>query len=149
MREQENVKRPERTRYQRGLAKLAQVDGKAGEEVVSRLGDLGRYIVEFSFGDIYSREGLNLRDREIATVAMLTALGGREPQLRLHLGAALNVGLSAQEIEEIIIHTVSYAGFPTAINAMRLFQEVLAETAQNPALAEGSGQAVAEPLAGR
>lgn len=146
MRQQENVKGPEQTRYERGLAKLAQVDGKAGEEVLSRLGDLGRYIVEFSFGDIYSREGLSLRDRQIATVAMLTALGGREPQLRLHLGAALNVGLSPQEIEEIIIHTVSYAGFPTAINAMRLLQEVLAETAQNPASAEGSGQAVAEPL---
>jgi hypothetical protein len=72
--QQENVKRPERTRYQQGLAKLAQVDGKAGEEVVSRLGDLGRYIVEFSFGDIYSREGLSLRDRQIATVAMLTVL---------------------------------------------------------------------------
>ena len=134
MRQQENIKGPEQTRYERGLAKLAQVDGKAGEEVVSRLGDLGRYIVEFSFGDIYSREGLSLRDRQIATVAMLTALGGREPQLRLHLGAALNVGLSPQEIEEIIIHTVSYAGFPTAINAMRLLQEVLAETAQNPGL---------------
>ena len=77
---------------------------------------------------------------------MLTALGGREPQLRLHLGAALNVGLSPQEIEEIIIHTVSYAGFPTAINAMRLLQDVLAETAQTPASAEDSGQAVAEPL---
>jgi hypothetical protein len=65
------------------------------------------------------------------------------------LEARLNVGLSPQEIEEIIIHTVSYAGFPTAINAMRLLQEVLEETAQPPASAEGSGQAVAEPLAGR
>jgi 4-carboxymuconolactone decarboxylase len=147
MRQKEKVKRSERTRYEHGLAKLAQVDGKAGEEVVSRLGDLGRYIVEFSFGDIYSRQGLSLRDRQIATVAMLTALGGREPQLRLHLGAALNVGLSPQEIEEIIIHTVSYAGFPTAINAMHLLQEVLAEIAQTPASGEGNGQAVAEPLA--
>lgn len=131
MGEQENGKRPERTRYEQGLATLAKVDGKAGEEVVSRLGDLGRYIVEFSFGDIYSREGLSLRDREIATVAMLTTLGGREPQLRLHLGAALNVGLSPEEIEEIIIHTVSYAGFPTAINAMHLFREVLNEVSFN------------------
>jgi len=137
LRPQENVKIPEPTRYQQGLVKLAQVDGKAGEEVVSRLGDLGRYIVEFSFGDIYSREGLSLRDRQIATVAMLTVLGGREPQLRLHLGAALNVGLSAQEIEEIILHTVSYAGFPTAINAMRLLQDVFAETTQPPASAGG------------
>ena len=146
---QENVKKPEPTRYEQGLAKLAQVDGKAGEEVVSRLGDLGRYIVEFSFGEIYSREGLSLRDRQIATVAMLTALGGREPQLRLHLGAALNVGLSPQEIEEIIIHSVSYAGFPTAINAMRLLQEVLAETAQSSTTAEAINQAVAEPHGGK
>jgi 4-carboxymuconolactone decarboxylase len=112
----------DQSRYQRGLAKLAEVDGKAGEEVVAPLGDLGRYIVEFAFGDIYSRPGLSLREREIATVAMLTALGGREPQLRVHIQAALNVGLSRQEIEEIIIQTVPYAGFPTAINALNVLK---------------------------
>ena len=112
----------DQSRYQRGLAKLAEVDGKAGEEVVAPLGDLGRYIVEFAFGDIYSRPGLSLREREIATVAMLTALGGREPQLHMHIQAALNVGLSRQEVEEIIIQTVPYAGFPTAINALNVLK---------------------------
>jgi len=112
----------DQSRYQRGLAKLAEVDGKAGEEIVASLGDLGRYIVEFAFGDIYSRPGLSLREREIATVAMLTALGGREPQLRVHIQAALNVGLSRQEVEEIIIQTVPYAGFPTAINALNVLK---------------------------
>ncbi|MCB0212041.1 MAG: carboxymuconolactone decarboxylase family protein [Anaerolineae bacterium] len=111
-------------RYERGLKKLAEVDGQAGAEVVAPLGDLGRYIVEFAFGDIYSRDSLSLREREIATVAMLTALGGREPQLRVHLNAALNVGLTAEEIEEIILQTIPYAGFPTAINAMNLFKAV-------------------------
>jgi 4-carboxymuconolactone decarboxylase len=119
----------EETRFERGLARLAEVDGKAGEEVVEPLGDLGRYIVEFAFGDIYSREGLSLREREIATVAMLTAMGGREPQLRVHLGAALNVGLTAEEVEEVIIQTIPYAGFPTAINALTLLKAVLAERA--------------------
>jgi 4-carboxymuconolactone decarboxylase len=109
------------------LAKLAEVDGKAGADVVESLGDLGRYIVEFAFGDIYSREGLSLRDRELATVAALTAMGGREPQLKVHIGAALNVGLAAEEIEETILQTVPYAGFPTAINAMNVFKQVLAE----------------------
>ncbi len=71
----------EQTRFELGEARLAEVDGKAGAEVVEPLGDLGRYIVEFAFGDIYSREGLGLRDRELATVAVLTAMGGREPQL--------------------------------------------------------------------
>lgn len=113
------------TRFERGLKKLAEVDGKAGEEVVASLGDLGRYIVEFAFGDIYSREGLSLREREIATVAMLTVMGGREPQLRVHLNAALNVGLTAEEIEEIIIQTVPYGGFPTAINALNLLKQVV------------------------
>lgn len=104
------------------------MDGKAGVEIVAPLGDLGRYIVEFAFGDIYSREGLGLRDRELATVAALTVMGGREPQLKVHLGAALNVGLTEEEIKETIIQTVPYAGFPTAINAMNVFKEVLVQT---------------------
>lgn len=118
----------QKTRFDRGTSRLAEVDGQAGAEVVASLGDLGRYIVEFAFGDIYSREGLNLRDRELATVAALTALGGREPQLKVHIGAAQNVGLTEEEIEEIILQTVPYAGFPTAINAMKVFKEVVAQT---------------------
>lgn len=124
-------KQANQTRFKRGSVKLTEVDGKTGEETVGPLGDLGRYVVEFAFGDIYSRKGLNLRDRELATVAALTAMGGREPQLRVHIGAALNVGLTEKEIEETIIQTVPYAGFPTAINAMNVFKEVLAEPAQD------------------
>ncbi|HEX2622528.1 MAG TPA: carboxymuconolactone decarboxylase family protein [Phototrophicaceae bacterium] len=115
------------TRYEQGLIKLAEIDGRAGEEIVAPLGDLGRYIVEFAFGDIYSRDNLNLREREIATIAALTVMGGREPQLKVHLGAALNVGLTPAEVEEVIIQTVPYAGFPTAINALTLFQKILRE----------------------
>jgi 4-carboxymuconolactone decarboxylase len=126
MREETTAATAEAARYERGLAKLAEVDGQAGEAVVARLGDLGRYIVEFAFGDVYSRPGLSLRDRELATVAALTALGGREPQLRLHLGAALQVGLSVAELEEAIIQTVPYAGFPTAINAWTALKAVAA-----------------------
>ncbi|WP_052488099.1 carboxymuconolactone decarboxylase family protein [Gordoniibacillus kamchatkensis] len=114
-------------RYERGLAKLAEVDGHAGEQVVAPLGDLGRYIVEFAFGDIYSRGVLSLRERELATVAMLAAMGGREPQLRVHLGAALGVGVTPRELEEAVLQTVPYAGFPTAINAMNALKQVLAE----------------------
>lgn len=114
------------TRYKRGMARLAEVEGAAGEEVVGPLGDLGRYIVEFAFGDIISRNGLSLRDRELVTVAVLTALGGREPQLQIHILAGLNVGLTAEELEEIIIQTVPYTGFPTAINALKLLKEIVA-----------------------
>ncbi len=114
-------------RYARGLAKLAEVDGTAGEAVVAPLGDLGRYIVEFAFGDIYCRDGLGLREREVATIAALTAMGGREPQLRVHLRAGLHVGLTTRELEEVIIQTVPYAGFPTAINALNLLRTVAPE----------------------
>lgn len=111
-------------RFEQGLEKLKEVDGSEGLEVVDNLGDLGKYIVEFAFGDIYSREGLTLREREIATIAMLTCMGGREPQLKVHLYAGLNVGLTKEEIEEIIIQSVPYAGFPTAINAMNVLKSL-------------------------
>jgi len=109
-------------RYDLGRNKLAEVDGSAGEQVVDSLGDLGRYIVEFAFGDIYSRPGLSLRDRELITVAMLAAMGAREPQLDVHLRGALNVGVTIEELREVMIHVAPYAGFPTAINGMRRLQ---------------------------
>jgi 4-carboxymuconolactone decarboxylase len=84
------------SRLQRGTRALSEIDGKAGENVVASLADIApdfaRYILEFPFGDIYSRPGLNLRDREIATVAALTAMGTATPQLKVHIEAGLNVG---------------------------------------------------------
>ena len=118
------------TRYQRGLTKLAEVDGDAGRKVLEPLGDLGRHVIEFAFGDIYSREGISLREREMVTVAVLTVTG-RDPQLKFHLNAALNVGLTFKEIEETIIQTVPYAGFPTAINALNLLKQVAMERETN------------------
>jgi 4-carboxymuconolactone decarboxylase len=116
------------SRYEQGLAKISEIHGKPGEDVVFSLGDLGKYIIEFAFGDIYSREGLTLRERQMLTIAILTVLGGRDPQLKIHIRSSLkNVGLTPEEVREIIIHTVSYAGFPTAINAMNLLNDVLAE----------------------
>ena len=105
-------------RYEFGMEMLKKVDGHVGETVVAPLGELGHILVEM-FGDIYGREGLSLREREIATIAMLTVLG-REPQLKVHIEAGSNVGLTRQEMEEVIIQTVLYAGFPTAINGMNL-----------------------------
>jgi len=118
-------------RFDRGSARLAEVDGAGGQRVVDALRDvapdLGRYIVEFAFGDIYSRPGLSLRDREIATVAALTALGHAQPQLDVHVNAALNVGCSAREIMEVIMQMTLYAGFPAALNAMFTAKKVFAE----------------------
>ncbi|RZT89741.1 4-carboxymuconolactone decarboxylase [Azospira oryzae] len=118
-------------RYARGLAKLQEIDGQAGEKVVASLADIApdfaRYLIEFPFGDIYSRPGLDLRAREIAVVAALTALGNAAPQLKVHIQGALNVGVSRQEVVETIMQMAVYAGFPAALNGLFAAQEVFAE----------------------
>lgn len=118
-------------RYERGAEKFKEIKGENGEEVIERLKeldpDLARYVIEFPFGDIYNRPGLDLRSREIATVAALIALGNAVLQLKVHIQSALNVGVSRQEIIEIIIQMAVYAGFPAALNAMRAAKEVFLE----------------------
>lgn len=119
-------------RYERGWRKLAEVDGDAGKQVVEGLSDiapdLGRYIIEFAFGDLYSRPGLDLRSREIATVAALTVMGNAAPQLKVHIHAALNVGVTREEVIEVIMQMSAYAGFPAALNAVAVAREVFANT---------------------
>ena len=120
-----------RQRFDRGLAKLQEIDGEAGERVLASLQDIapdfGRLMVSFAFGDIYTRPGLDLKQREIAVVAALTALGNAMPQLKVHLNAALNVGCSRDEIVETIMQMAVYAGFPAALNGLFAAQEVFRE----------------------
>ena len=119
------------SRYQTGLKKLSEIDGTAGQKVIDALQDvapdLARYTIEFAFGDIYSRPALDLKSREIATVAALTALGNCLPQLKVHIHAALNVGCSKEEIIEIITQMAVYAGFPAALNGAFAAKEVFGE----------------------
>jgi len=118
-------------RYQRGWEKLKEVDGEAGERVIGSLADIApdfaRYLIEFPFGDIYCRPGLDLKSREIAVVAALTALGNAAPQLRVHINGALNVGCTRQEVVEVIMQMAVYAGFPAALNGMFAAKEVFKE----------------------
>jgi 4-carboxymuconolactone decarboxylase len=118
-------------RYQRGWEKLREIDGEAGERVVESLQDIApdfaRYLIEFPFGDIYSRPGLDLKSREIAVVAALTALGNAAPQLKVHIHGALNVGCSRQEVVEIIMQMAVYAGFPAALNGLFAAKEAFRE----------------------
>lgn len=118
-------------RYDRGWETLKQVDGEVGERVIASLQDiapdLGRFVVEFSFGDIISRPGLDLRSREIATVAALVALGNATPQLKVHIHGMLNVGCTRQEVVEVILQMAVYAGFPAALNGMSVAREVFKE----------------------
>jgi len=118
-------------RYRRGWEKLKEVDGEAGEKVIASLQDiapdLGRFTIEFPFGDIYTRPDLDLRSREIAVVAALTALGNAAPQLKVHINGALNVGVTRDEVVGIITMMAVYAGFPAALNGMAAAKEVFAE----------------------
>ena len=115
-------------RYERGLAKLREIDGEAGERVLDSLSDIApdfaRYLIEFPFGDIYCRPGLDLKSREIAVVAALTAMGNAAPQLKVHIQGALNVGVSREEIVETIMQMAVYAGFPAALNGLAAAKEV-------------------------
>ena len=118
-------------RYQRGWEKLKEVDEEAGERVIESLGDIApdfaRYLIEFPFGDIHSRPALDLKSREIAAVAALTALGNATPQLKFHIHGALNVGCTRQEVVEVIMQMAVYAGFPAALNGLPAAKEVFKE----------------------
>jgi 4-carboxymuconolactone decarboxylase len=115
-------------RRDHGLDVLAKIDGHAGTSVIDALTDvspaLGHHVAAFAFGDIYDRPGLDARSRQLVTIGILTALGGCEPQLKVHVGAALNVGLTPDEIVEAMLHAAVYAGFPRALNATFAAKEV-------------------------
>jgi 4-carboxymuconolactone decarboxylase len=115
-------------RYERGWEKLMEVDGEGGRRVIESLKhiapDIGKYVIEFAFGDIYSREVLDLRQRQLITIASLTTQGGCEPQLNVHINAALNVGLTPNEVIEAITHCIPYTGFPRVLNAIMVAKQI-------------------------
>jgi 4-carboxymuconolactone decarboxylase len=114
-------------RYERGRARFLEVHDVKALRAVEGLGDLGRSIIEYVYGDIYLRPGLSLRDRELAAVATLVALG-RSSQIPQHLRAALKAGVTPDELREVIMQTAAIAGFPPAMNAMSTLKSVLAES---------------------
>ena len=119
-------------RYRRGWEVLRTLDEKQSEKVLAALReispDFARYVVEFPFGDIYSRPGLDLKTRELAAVAALTALGYAGPQLKVHIGYALNAGCSREEVLEVIMQMAVYAGFPAALNGLYAAKEVFQQS---------------------
>ncbi len=120
-------------RYRRGLDALNQISKSSGEAVVKSFEDiapdLGRYILEFSYGDVFSRPNLDLKIRELATVSALTGLNttASELPLKVHVNGALNVGASSQEIIEAIMHMIPYVGFVKVQQAMALAEVVFKE----------------------
>lgn len=135
-------------RYTRGWNKLKEIDGEVGERVIAALApiapDFGRLLVEFGFGDIYSRPQLDLKAREIATIAALAALGNAQPQLKVHIEAALNVGCTRDEIVEVFMQMAVYAGFPAALNALFVAHEVFVRRDEAAVDAGNASEAAAQ-----
>jgi len=122
-------------RYTKGLKNLEKIHPEASKLLMENLKDiapdLGRFVVEFPYGDVYERPGLDLKSREIATVAALTAMGDTKPELKDHIKGALNVGCNRNEVIEVIIQMAVYAGFPRAINGINAAKEVFEELDKN------------------
>ena len=117
--------------FARGMETLTAIDGPGGQRVIDSLADispeLGHQVVAWGFGEIYARPGLAPRDRQLVTLGMLTALGGCEPQLDVHINAALNVGLTTDEIVEALLHSAVYCGMPKALNATFIAKKVFSD----------------------
>lgn len=129
-------------RYETGIEMLKKVDGIHGEEVIRNLEGispaLSRFIVEFAFGDIYSRKALSLRDRQLVTISSLATQGCCSPQLEVHIKASLNVGLTPRKIMEALLHCAPYTGFPKTINAVLVAHKVFQERNVQPDWTEGN-----------
>lgn len=119
------------TRFEVGKEQLKQIDGRGGENVIHSLKDIapdvGKYIIEFAFGDIYPRKELNLKEREMITISSLLTAGGCEAQLEVHINGALNVGVSPEKIIETFIQCIPYTGFPKVLNAVFTAKKVFSE----------------------
>jgi 4-carboxymuconolactone decarboxylase len=87
------------------------------------MGDLGDWVVDFVFGDVHARPGLGVRERELIIVAVLATIGSSDPQVQAHIRALRALDVPYAEIEEAILQTAPYAGFPRAINALKVLRE--------------------------
>ena len=118
-------------RFELGSEKLKEIDGIGGENVIQSLQDIapdvGKYIIEFAFGDVYTRPELSMQEREMITITSLLTTGGCEPQLEVHINGSLNVGLSPEKIIETFIQCIPYTGFPKVLNAIYTAKKVFAE----------------------
>lgn len=122
-------------RFTNGWKRLMEIDGKGGESVIASLQDispdLGNMIIEFAFGDIYTRNQLTLQEREMITITSLLTTGGCEAQLHVHINGALNVGISKERIIETFLQCIPYVGFPKVLNAVSVARKVFQESLES------------------
>lgn len=118
-------------RYARGRAKLRSIHGQHGVDTIDQVGrispDIARLVYEFAYGDIVARPGLDVKSRQLATMAALVAMGNARPQLKAHIHGSMNVGWTRKQIVEVIMQLIVYCGFPAALNALAAADEVFRE----------------------
>lgn len=123
--------------FEAGMAVLDAINLPARSKLIDPLSDvspeLAHQLVAWGFGEIYSRPDLAPRDRQLVTLGILTALGGCEPQLDLHINTALDVGLTPPQIVEALLQSALYCGFPRALNATFTAKRVFSERGLLPA----------------
>ena len=114
--------------YQRGMNEIRKQLGPMADSYIQNIKALAPEFawvnVTFPFGELYTRDVLDLKTRELCTVAALTVQGFALPQLKLHVDAALRSGASREEVIEVITQMIAYAGFPAATNALMTAQSV-------------------------
>jgi 4-carboxymuconolactone decarboxylase len=114
--------------YQRGMNEIRKQLGPMADSYIEKIKALAPEFawvnVTFPFGELYARDVVDLRTRELCTVAALTVQGFSLPQLKLHIDAALRSGASREEVIEVITQMIAYAGFPAATNALMTAQTV-------------------------
>jgi 4-carboxymuconolactone decarboxylase len=137
---------PDLTPHARGVSKLqeytlresgvAATHLKIAEDLNDIAPDVGKYIIEFGYGEIYSRPGLTNQQRTLITIASLVTQG-TERELELHINTGLTAGLTSTEIVETVIHLIPYTGFPRVLNALyvvkKVFKQRQIETSQHEA----------------
>nr|ELR5039869.1 carboxymuconolactone decarboxylase family protein [Providencia stuartii]ELR5082848.1 carboxymuconolactone decarboxylase family protein [Providencia stuartii] len=97
------------------------------DEVNNIAPDIHDYIINFVFGDIYSRDGLSDKEKTIVTIITLMAMGGCEYELETHINTAINIDIEPKKIIDSLIQGLPYAGFPRVINAVKVAQRVFSE----------------------
>jgi len=110
-------------RTQKGMALVARLFGTDAGRVTPMSAEFRRFTVEHLFGDVWQGEGLALEERSLLTCTVLVALG-RESEQRIHFRGAKNLGIPRQKIEAMISHVGHYSGWPTAVSAFRVLDEV-------------------------
>ena len=120
----------ESSKYQEGLKRLLEMEGETGRAVVEKMNqispDFTRYLLEFVFGEIYARPGLDIKTKEAVTIAGMVTLGATL-QLKVHVHAALNLGFTKQEIIEMILQLAPIAGFVRAMDGLMAAQQAFDE----------------------